>query len=94
MIKENPDESGPFKKIMDLFLSEAQKELTTQKDSLNEAKNKFIAMMQFYQFKPKGSTIEKADPNEFFVHWITFCRDFKVAFFIYFKNKTFRLILI
>lgn len=72
-----PDTSAAFKEKMDSFLSRATNELTNERENLGEARAKFKAVMLFYQYVPKGTTLDKADPKDFFQLWITFCKDFK-----------------
>lgn len=79
MVEADPEASGPFKAKMDSFFREATTELTNEQEALLEAKNKFKAVMQFYQHTPKGATLDTADPNAFFVLWLAFCKDFKVS---------------
>lgn len=59
-------------------MARASTELASEKEELSEAKNKFKAVMQFYQFIPKGATLDTAEPYDFFNLWLGFCRDFKV----------------
>lgn len=63
---------------METFMAKAVIDLSNEKESLQEAKSKFKIVMQFYQYVPKGATIETADPHDFFVLWQGFCKDFKV----------------
>ena len=78
IVEADPSTSKIFKKKVDSFLSRANTELASEKEDLLEAKNKFKAVMKFYQFIPKGSTLETAEPYDFFNLWLSFCRDFKV----------------
>lgn len=77
-MEANPENAGPFKEKMDSFLNRAVTELANEKEGLQEARNKFRAVMIFYQYVPKAATIETADPHDFFIPWLTFCKDFKV----------------
>ncbi|XP_015600677.1 formin-2 [Cephus cinctus] len=77
VIEASPETAGPFKEKMDSFLNRAVVELANEKEALQEAKIKFKAVMQFYQYVPKGATLDTADPNDFFVLWLGFCQDFK-----------------
>lgn len=61
-------------------MARASIELANEKEELLEAKNRFKAVMRFYQFIPKGATLETAEPYDFFNLWLGFCRDFKVHF--------------
>lgn len=74
---EETSNASPFKEKMDSFLSRAVIELANEKEGLQEARTKFKIVMQFYQFVPKGATLDTADPNDFFVLWLNFCQDFK-----------------
>lgn len=78
IVEADPSTSKIFKKKVDSFLLRANTELASEKEDLLEAKNKFKAVMKFYQFIPKGSTLETAEPYDFFNLWLSFCRDFKV----------------
>ncbi|KAG7213944.1 hypothetical protein KM043_003141 [Ampulex compressa] len=73
----DPETAGPFKEKMDAFFASAVTELANEKEALQEARNKFKAVMQFYQYVPKGATLDTADPNAFFLLWLAFSRDFK-----------------
>lgn len=73
--------SKPFHEKMTRFLAKADDEIKTEVENLQEARIKFISVMQFYQYKPKGKTVETADPQDFFVLWFEFCQDFKVTYF-------------
>lgn len=78
IVEADPATSKIFKKKVDSFVKKANIELASEKEDLLEAKNKFKAVMKFYQFVPKGSTLETAEPYDFFILWLGFCRDFKV----------------
>jgi len=67
-----------FKEKVDSFVERASTELANEKEELLEAKNKFKAVMRFYQYIPKGATLDTAEPYDFFNLWLAFCRDFKV----------------
>ncbi|XP_029680918.1 formin-2-like isoform X2 [Formica exsecta] len=69
--------SKVFKEKVDSFMARASIELANEKEELLEAKNRFKAVMRFYQFIPKGATLETAEPYDFFNLWLGFCRDFK-----------------
>lgn len=77
VVEGNPKNAGPFREKMDSFLKEAVTELASEKKSLQEAKSKFRGVMLYYQYIPKGCTIDSADPHDFFMLWLTFCQDFK-----------------
>ncbi|KAL0113159.1 hypothetical protein PUN28_012381 [Cardiocondyla obscurior] len=77
IVEADPSTSKIFKKKVDAFIKRANTELTSEKEDLLEAKNKFKAVMKFYQFIPKGSTLDTAEPYDFFNLWLGFCRDFK-----------------
>lgn len=79
MVEADPDSSAPFKEKMDAFFREARAELANEQQALLEARGKFKAVMQFYQYKPKGTNLDAADPNAFFALWLGFCQDFKVT---------------
>lgn len=79
MTEANPENSIPFREKMDSFLNRARTELASEKECFQEARAKFKAVMQFYQFVPKGATLDTADPKDFFLLWLTFCKDFKVT---------------
>lgn len=78
IVETNPSKSKIFKKKVNSFLTRANSELASEKEDLLEAKNRFKAVMKFYQFIPKGSSLETAEPYDFFNLWLGFCRDFKV----------------
>lgn len=80
VVEADPTTSKIFKEKVDSFMASASTELANEKEELLEAKNKFKAIMQFYQFIPKGATLETAEPYDFFNLWLGFCRDFKVYF--------------
>lgn len=80
IVEADPSTSKVFKKKVNSFVTKANTELASEKEELLEAKNKFKAVMKFYQFVPKGSTLETAEPYDFFNLWLSFCRDFKVQF--------------
>ncbi|XP_043267190.1 uncharacterized protein [Venturia canescens] len=73
----DPENSIPFREKMDCFLNRARTELSSEKECFQEARAKFKAVMQFYQFVPKGATLDTADPKDFFLLWLSFCKDFK-----------------
>lgn len=77
VVEADPDSSAPFKEKMDAFFREARAELANEQQALLEARGKFKAVMQFYQYKPKGTNLDAADPNAFFALWLGFCQDFK-----------------
>ncbi|XP_034950625.1 formin-2 [Chelonus insularis] len=77
VIETCPENSTAFKEKMDTFMNRAKNELTNERENLQEAKARFIAAMYFYQYTPKGTSIEKTDPKEFFALWSNFCKDFK-----------------
>lgn len=81
-MEADPATSKIFKEKIDAFVARASTELKSEKEELLEAKNKFKAVMRFYQFVPKGATIDTAEPYDFFNLWLGFCRDFKVQFTI------------
>lgn len=78
VVEADPDLSKIFKEKVDSFVARASNELANEKEELLEAKNKFKAVMKFYQFIPKGATFDTAEPYDFFNLWLSFCRDFKV----------------
>lgn len=78
IVEANPSKSKIFKKKVNSFLTRANSELASEKEDLLEAKSRFKAVMKFYQFIPKGSSLETAEPYDFFNLWLGFCRDFKV----------------
>ncbi|XP_071455083.1 protein cappuccino-like [Hetaerina americana] len=67
----------PFKEKMEGFLTKGQKQLTDEFENLQECKQKFVAVMKFYQYVPKGSKMEEVAPKDFFVLWSPFCKEFK-----------------
>ena len=77
VVEADPEAAVPFKEKMDSFFQEAAEELANEQEALLDAKNKFKAVMQFYQYTPKGSNLDAADPNAFFIMWLGFCKDFK-----------------
>lgn len=78
MIADSSEENiEPFKTKMSGFLENAEKQLNTQFEMLNECKSKFIGTMKFYHFRPKSGTLETFPPDEFFILWSQFCIDFK-----------------
>lgn len=79
IVNADSEQLGPFKEKMDSIFREAAAELTNEQEALLDAKNKFKAVMQFYQYTPKGSkNLDTVDPNSFFILWLGFCQDFKV----------------
>lgn len=74
----DPAMSKIFKEKVDSFMTRANAELKSGQEQLLEAKNKFKDVMRFYQFIPKGATMDTAEPHDFFNLWLGFCRDFKV----------------
>jgi formin 2 len=38
---------------------------------------RFVLVMKFYQFVPKGMKMQEASPKDFFAFWSPFCKDFK-----------------
>uniref|UniRef100_A0A0C9QYA8 Capu protein n=1 Tax=Fopius arisanus TaxID=64838 RepID=A0A0C9QYA8_9HYME len=78
MVIDNcPDNSTAFKEKIEGFLGSARSELNNEKENLQEVRVKFKAVMHFYQYVPKGATVDTADPKDFFLLWLPFCRDFK-----------------
>ncbi|XP_048506416.1 protein cappuccino isoform X2 [Athalia rosae] len=75
--ESNTKDAGPFKEKMEAFLGRAGVDLANERESLQEARAKFKIVMQFYQYVPKGATLDTADPHDFFILWLTFCKDFK-----------------
>ncbi|CAG5108787.1 Similar to capu: Protein cappuccino (Drosophila melanogaster) [Cotesia congregata] len=71
------DSTTAFKEKMETFLARARNELANEKENLQEARARFKAVMLFYQYVPKGTSIDTADPKDFFGLWISFCKDFK-----------------
>lgn len=87
-------QSGLFKKKMDSVFREAAAELANEQEALLDAKNKFKAVMQFYQYTPKGSkNLDTVDPNSFFIFWLGFCQDFKVHHPSYFILPNFLILI-
>lgn len=79
VVDADPESSGPFKEKMDAFFRVARAELANEQEALLDAKSKFKAVMQFYQYTPKGAkNLDAADPSAFFILWLGFCQDFKV----------------
>lgn len=78
-MEADPATSKVFRKKVGSFVARASTELANGKEELLEAKNRFRAVMRFYQFVPKGATMETAEPYDFFNLWLGFCRDFKVT---------------
>lgn len=87
VVEADPEAAVPFKEKMDSFFREAAEELANEQEALLDAKNKFKAVMQFYQYTPKGSNLDAADPNAFFILWLGFCKDFKVRLFYFQSNE-------
>ncbi|XP_015436894.1 PREDICTED: formin-2-like isoform X2 [Dufourea novaeangliae] len=77
VVEADPEASGPFKSKMNSFFREATAELANEQEAMQEARSKFKAVMQFYQYTPKGASLDTADPNAFFVLWLGFCQDLK-----------------
>ncbi|XP_047367963.1 formin-2-like isoform X2 [Vespa velutina] len=77
VVESNPPNARIFKENMNAFFTSATTELENENKALVEAKKKFKTVMQFYQFIPKGATLDTADPNQFFSLWLNFCHDFK-----------------
>ncbi|XP_008545442.1 protein diaphanous homolog 1 isoform X2 [Microplitis demolitor] len=76
--KSSPENSTTaFTEKMDTFLTRARNELINEKENLQEARARFKAVMLFYQYIPKGTSVDTADPKDFFGLWISFCKDFK-----------------
>ncbi|XP_019884812.2 protein cappuccino-like [Camponotus floridanus] len=59
VMEEDPITSMSFKEKVDSFVARANIELANEKEELLEAKNRFKAVMRFYQFVPKGATMER-----------------------------------
>lgn len=78
VVKADPATSKIFKEKVDSFMTRANADLKSGQEQLLEAKNKFKDVMRFYQFIPKGATMDTAEPHDFFNLWLGFCRDFKV----------------
>ncbi|XP_076654963.1 uncharacterized protein LOC143360204 [Halictus rubicundus] len=77
VVESDPETSGPFKSKMDSFVREATTELANEQEAFQDARSKFKAVMRFYQYTPRGSSLDQADPSAFFVLWLGFCQDFK-----------------
>lgn len=77
LIEADPEGARSFQAKMDALLKGATAELASEREALQEAKSKFKAAMQYYQYVPKGTTLDDADPNAFFGLWLSFCQDFK-----------------
>ncbi|KAG8232947.1 hypothetical protein J437_LFUL013375 [Ladona fulva] len=73
----NEEHLQPFKEKMEAFLTEGQKQLTDEFDNLEECKQKFLTVMKFYQYVPKGTKISEVPPKDFFALWSPFCKEFK-----------------
>ncbi|KAL1139643.1 hypothetical protein AAG570_006621 [Ranatra chinensis] len=68
----------PFKGKMESFVSTAKKQVSDEKESLEDCKQKFLAVLKFYHIQPKGSTkLDEMAPKDFFPFWGPFCSDFK-----------------
>jgi len=74
---DEPKHLEPFKEKMTSFLENAKTSLNGEVNDLEECQDIFLNTMKFYHFKPKKSTLDKAQPNEFFDMWLSFCEDFK-----------------
>lgn len=92
-MQADPESSGPFEEKMNSFFREAATELANEQEAMVEAKNKFKAVMQFYQYTPKGTNLDAADPNAFFILWLGFCQDFKVHHSSYFIRPNFLIFI-
>lgn len=66
-----------FEEKMTTFLTAAEDKLKTERENLEECRNKFIATVKFYQYSPKCGKIDECEPKEFFSLWTSFCTDFK-----------------
>lgn len=94
VVEADPESSGPFKEKMDAFFRVARAELANEQEALLDAKSKFKAVMQFYQYTPKGAkNLDVADPSAFFVLWLGFCQDFKVHHPSYFIPSNFFILV-
>lgn len=94
VVEADPESSGPFKEKMDAFFRVARAELANEQEALLDAKSKFKAVMQFYQYTPKGAkNLDAADPSAFFVLWLGFCQDFKVDHPSYFIPSNFFILV-
>ncbi|XP_070158727.1 formin-2 isoform X2 [Polyergus mexicanus] len=87
VVEADPTTSKVFKEKIDSFMARASIELANEKEELLEAKNRFKAVMRFYQFIPKGATLETAEPYDFFNLWLGFCRDFKIVLYRIFGKR-------
>ncbi|KAE8741150.1 hypothetical protein FOCC_FOCC013312 [Frankliniella occidentalis] len=68
----------PFKEKMETFLLSASKRVQGEIDSLKECMDRFIHLLKFYQYQPKGtSNLAEVAPRDFFPLWSPFCSDFK-----------------
>ncbi|KAJ0175665.1 hypothetical protein K1T71_008824 [Dendrolimus kikuchii] len=81
-MEEVPPDDGKkrmevFEEKMTTFLTAAEDKLKTERENLEECRNKFIATVKFYQYSPKCGKIEDCEPKEFFSLWTSFCTDFK-----------------
>ncbi|KAI4500520.1 hypothetical protein M0802_004482 [Mischocyttarus mexicanus] len=77
VIESDPPNARVFRENMNTFFTSATTELENENKALVKARKKFKTVMQFYQFVPKGATLDTADPNQFFSLWFNFCHDFK-----------------
>ena len=58
----------PFKTIMEEFFAKAASTLQSTEDSANSCKQKFTALVDFFQIKPKGNE-KSVSPKDFFDLW-------------------------
>ncbi|KAK9506911.1 hypothetical protein O3M35_008760 [Rhynocoris fuscipes] len=74
----NEENIQPFRNKMESFMSLAQKQISDEEESLDYCKQRFVALLKFYHFQPKGGVkLTEVTPQDFFPYWGPFCSDFK-----------------
>ncbi|KAF5269711.1 hypothetical protein FQA39_LY08634 [Lamprigera yunnana] len=67
----------PFKEKMEHFMNNAEDQLKSEFENLENCKTKFVSTMEKYQFKSKAEKVDATPPSDFFDLWFLFCKDFK-----------------
>jgi len=65
----------PFKEKMEVFFVQAKERLAEEEENLEECKQKFVLLLNYFKFTAKKSS--EPSPKDFFTLWSSFASDFK-----------------
>ncbi|XP_039548585.1 formin isoform X3 [Pimephales promelas] len=67
----------PFKEKMDLFIANAQKELTAVEHQVISARKSFSYLVEYFGLQSRSGE-QEITPGHVFTFWFEFCNDFKI----------------